>query len=73
VENDVPTFFKFILRLEELKETINMVKTNSSPGPDFINHFILKKFLIPDVGLVKLVEIFQDILDGKFFPNSWKK
>jgi len=71
MENDIPTFFKFRLRLEELKETINMVKTNSSPEPDLINHFILK--LIPDVGLVKLVEIFEDILDGKFFPSSWKK
>jgi len=36
-ENEVLDYFKFGLKLEELKETINIVKSDSSPGPDLIN------------------------------------
>jgi len=68
-ESEVPNYFKYRLKLEELKEIINLVKSDNSPGPDLINHYILK--LIP--GLTKLLEIFEDILDGKYFPNIWKK
>jgi len=70
-ENEVLDYFKFGLKLEELKEIINIVKSDSSPGPDLINHYLFK--LIPDVGLVKLLEIFEDILKGKYFPSIWKK
>jgi len=70
-ENEVLDYFKFGLKLEELKEIINIVKSDSSPGPDLINNYLLK--LIPDVGLVKLLEIFEDILKGKYFPSIWKK
>jgi len=54
-----------------LKEIISSVKADSSPGPDLINHYILK--LIPDEGLAKLLKIFEDILAGKYFLNIWKK
>jgi len=29
--------------------------------------------LIPDAGLIRLLEIFESILNGKFFPKIWKK
>jgi len=48
MDNNVPTFFKFKLKLKEIKEIINLVKIKSSPRPDLNNHYILK--LIPDSG-----------------------
>jgi len=70
-ENEVLNYFNFGFKLEELKEIISNVKPDSSPGPDLINHYILK--LIPDAGLVRLLEIFELILEGKFFPSIWIK
>jgi len=70
-ENEFCGYFKFALKLEELREIIETVKSDSSPGPDLINHYLLK--LIPDEGLTKLLVIFEDILQGKYFPNMWRK
>jgi len=66
-----PSFFNFKFNLLELKEIINSLKDNSSPGPDMINNSILK--LIPDLGLISLLNIFELVLKGKFYPKIWKK
>jgi len=61
-----PSFFNFKFNLLELKEIINSLNRNSSPGPDMINNYLLK--LIPDSG-ISLLEIFELILKGKFYPK----
>jgi len=70
INNSVPSFFNFKLKLEELKEIIDSLKNKSFPGPDLINHDLLK--LIPNLGLTKLLEVFE-IISGKCFPKLWKK
>jgi len=66
-----PSFFNFKFNLLELKEMINSLSRNSSPEPDMINNYLLK--LIPDLGLISLLEIFELILKSKFYPKFWKK
>jgi len=45
------------LKLEEIKEIINLTKIKCSPGSDLIIHYLLK--LIPDFGLIKLLKVFE--------------
>jgi len=65
-----PSFFNHRFRVEEIKEIIDSLKAKSSPGPDLIDHAILK--LIPDVGLARLLEVFEGILRGDFYPKLWR-
>jgi len=66
-----PNYFNYNLNLEELKEIIRSVKSDSSPGPDLINYNVIR--LIPDEGLTKLLEIFVFVLERGYFPNVWDK
>jgi len=68
--NFAPSFFNHKISLEELKEIIESLKSKSSPDPDLLDHSILK--LIPDVGLILLLEIFEMILKGAFYPRLWE-
>jgi len=68
--NHYPSYFNHKIRLEEIKEIIESVNSDSSPGPDLVNYSIIK--LILDLGIEKLVEIFEKILKGKFYPTMWK-
>jgi len=36
-----------------------------------VNYSIIK--LVPDVGLEKLLVIFEAILEGKFYPDLWRR
>jgi len=56
--------------MDEIKEIIGEVNVNSSSGPDLLNYLIIK--LIPDLGLEKLLKIFEKILRGEFYPDTWK-
>jgi len=71
VENEVLNYFKFGLKLEELKETITIVtiKSDSSPGPDLINNYLLK--LIPDVG--QTIGDFRRHIERKIFSEHMEK
>jgi len=62
-----PSYFDSKINILELKEIINSLKTKSSPGPDMISNTILK--LIPDPGLICLLEIFYLILKGRYYPK----
>jgi len=66
-----PSYFDFKIDLLELREIIDSLKHKSSPGLDLINNTILK--LIPDTDLECLLEIFERILKGRIYPESWKK
>jgi len=66
-----PSYFDFKIDLLELREIIDSLKHKSSPSLDLINNTILK--LIPDAGLKGLSEIFERILKGRIYPESWKK
>jgi len=68
--NHFPTFFNHKIQLEELKDIIESVNLGGSPGPDLVSYSIIK--LIPDIGLRRLGEIFEEILSGKFFPELWR-
>jgi len=68
IRGKYPSFFDFKFNLIELKEIINSLRDKSSSGPDMINNFILK--LIPDP---RLLDIFELIMKGKFYPVIWKK
>jgi len=67
-----PSFLDFKFRgtcLEELKEIIRSANVNNSPGLDsLIDYQILK--LIPDSALIGLLEIFELILAGNYFPEK---
>jgi len=66
----VPSFFSHEIKIEELQEIIDSLNSNSALGPDLLNHKIIK--LIPVVGLERLLEIFNMILKGNYYPKMWK-
>jgi len=68
--NHYPSYFNHKIRLEEIKEIIESINADSSPGPDLVNYSIIK--LIPESGIEKLVEIFEKILKGEFYPTCGK-
>jgi len=71
IRDKYSSFFDFRFDLLELREIINSLKNKSSPGPDMLNNTILK--LIPDKGLSNLLDIFERIMKGKFYPEIWRK
>jgi len=66
-----PSYFDFKIEISELREIIGSLKHKSSPGLDLINNTILK--LIPVTGLEYFLTIFEQILKGSYYPESWKK
>jgi len=40
--NHVPSFFSHKFRVEELQEILDSLNVDSAPGPDLINHTILR-------------------------------
>ena len=57
--------------LDEVKQSISLLKSRSAPGIDLISNVALKH--LPEKEVVQLVSIFNASLQHGYFPEDWKK
>ena len=58
------------MTIDKVKQIIKKIK-KSCPGESGINTIILKE--LPNEGLLRLTNIFNNTLSAGYFPNIWKK
>jgi len=68
-DNHYLSHFNYKIKIEKIKEIIESVNVNGSWGPDLLDYSIK---LIPDSDLERLLEIFEKIMRGDFYPDMWK-
>jgi hypothetical protein len=57
--------------IQELHFAIRNLRVQSSPGRDGIEYLIIRN--LPNEALEILLEIYNDILKQRVFPDDWKK
>ena len=58
------------ITIQEIKNILRSTNKRSAPGPDLITYETLTHY--PDSALHKLTQLYNDILDSAYIPNTFK-